>query len=55
MEPFGGFGRTLLQVGTNGDTFSIKAPKECSKKFSAIFKGKFHTPEEMFLEYPFCS
>ena len=27
----------------NGDTFSIKAPKECSKKFAAIFKGKFLT------------
>ena len=24
----------------NGDTFSIKAPKECSKKFAATFKGK---------------
>ena len=23
--------------------FSIKAPKECSKKFAAIFKGKFLT------------
>ena len=29
------------QVGMNGDTFSIKAPKECSKKFAATFKGKF--------------
>ena len=27
----------------NGDTFSIKAPKECSKKFAAIFQGKFLT------------
>ena len=27
----------------NGDTFSIKAPKECSKKFVAIFKGRFLT------------
>ena len=27
----------------NGDTFSIKAPKECSKKFAATFKGKFLT------------
>ena len=26
-----------------GDTFSIKAPKECSKKFVATFKGKFLT------------
>ena len=24
----------------NGDAFSIKAPKECSKKFAATFKGK---------------
>ena len=31
------------QVGMNGDTFSIKAPKECSKKFAATFKGKFLT------------
>ena len=23
----------------NGDAFSIKAPKECSKKFAAILKG----------------
>ena len=27
----------------NGDTFSIKAPKECSKIFAATFKGKFLT------------
>ena len=27
----------------NGDTFSIKAPKECSKKFATTFKGKFLT------------
>ena len=27
----------------NGDTFSIKAPKEYSKKFAATFKGKFLT------------
>ena len=38
----------------NGDTFSIKAPKECSKKFAATFKEK-SLPEEMFLEYSFCS
>ena len=25
----------------NGDTFSIKAPKECSEKFAATFKEKF--------------
>ena len=24
----------------NGDTFSIKAPKDCSKKFAATLKGK---------------
>ena len=34
----------LFQVGMNGDTFCIKAPKkECSKKFAATFKGKFLT------------
>ena len=27
----------------NDDTFSIEAPKECSKKFAATFKGKFLT------------
>ena len=27
----------------NGDTVSIKAPKEYSKKFAATFKGKFLT------------
>ena len=27
----------------NGDTCSVKAPKECSKKFAATFKGKFLT------------
>ena len=27
----------------NGDTFSIKAPKECSKKSAATSKGKFLT------------
>ena len=31
------------QVSMNGDTFSIKAPKECSKKFVATFKRKFLT------------
>ena len=29
--------------GVDGDTFSIKAPKECSKKFAATLKGKFLT------------
>ena len=32
-----------IRVGMNGDTFSIKAPKECSKKFAATFQGKFLT------------
>ena len=32
-----------IQVGMNGDTFSIKALKECSKKFAATFKGEFLT------------
>ena len=27
----------------NGDTVSIKSPRECSKKFAATFKGKFLT------------
>ena len=27
----------------NGDTFSIKAPKACSKKLAATFKGQFLT------------
>ena len=31
------------QVGMHGDPFPIKAPKECSKKFAATFKGKFPT------------
>ena len=31
------------QVGMNGDTFSIKAPKECSKKFAAFLKREFLT------------
>ena len=38
----------------NGNTFSIKAPKECSKKFVPLLKGN-SLPEEMFLEYSFCS
>ena len=45
---------SLCQVGMNGNTFSIKAPKECSKKFVATFKGN-SLPEEKFLEYSFCS
>ena len=39
----------------NGDTFPLKAPKECSKKFAATFKGGNPLPEEKFLEYSFCS
>ena len=27
----------------NSDTFSVKAPKECSMKFAATFKRKFLT------------
>ena len=38
----------------NGGTFSIKAPKECSKKFAATFKGKFLTRETV-LRIFFCS
>ena len=34
---------TGIQVGMNGDTSSINAPKECSKKFVATFQGKFLT------------
>ena len=30
----------ITQIGMNGDTFSIKAPKECSKKFAATLEGK---------------
>ena len=38
----------------NGDTFSMKVPKECSKNFAATLKGN-SLPEEMFLEYSFRS
>ena len=41
------YSRTENQVGMNGDTFSIKAPKECSKKFAATLKGKFLTRENV--------
>ena len=34
---------SLSQVGMNGDTFSIEAPKECSKKFAVTFQGTFLT------------
>ena len=33
----------VFQAGMNGDAFSIKAPKECSKKFAATLGGKFLT------------
>ena len=36
----------------NGVAFSIKAPKECSKKFAAALRGNL-LPKEMFLEYVF--
>ena len=39
-DPWGVFQN---QVGINGETFSIKAPKECSKTFAATFGGKFLT------------
>ena len=45
---------TSNQVSMNGDTFSIKMPKECSKKFAATFK-RHSWPEEMILEHSFCS
>ena len=35
----------------NGDAVSIKAPKECSKKFAATNS----LPEEILLEYSSCS
>ena len=37
----------FCQVGMNGNTFSIKAPKECPKKFAASFKGEFLTREHV--------
>ena len=36
-------GGNRSRVGMNGDTFSMKTPKECSKKFAATFQGKFLT------------
>ena len=33
----------IVQVGMNGDAFSMKAPKEWSQKFVATFKEKFLT------------
>ena len=34
---------TLAPLRKNGDTFSIKAPKECSKKVVATLRGKVLT------------
>ena len=34
----------------NGNNFSLKAPRDCSKKFATILKGK-SLPEDMFSEY----
>ena len=42
------------QVRMHGDTFSIQAPKECSKKFAATLRRKFLTRGNV-LEYSFCS
>ena len=39
----GGTHSDVTQVGMNGDTFSMKVPQECSKRFAATFKGKFLT------------
>ena len=46
------FSSQIWQVDMNGDTFSTKALKECSKKFAATLKGN-SLPEDMFLEYSF--
>ena len=35
--------RVAGQTGMNGDTFSTKAPKDCSKKFAATLRGNLHT------------
>ena len=55
---FAGISRTQVcaknQVGMNGDTFSTKAPKECSMKFVAPFKGMFLTRGNI-LRIDFCS
>ena len=42
------------RVGMNGDTFSIKAPKNVLRSLLPLLKGN-SLPEEMFLEYSFCS
>ena len=36
-------GPESFQVGMIGNTFSIKVPKACSKKFAATFQGTFLT------------
>ena len=36
----------------NGDTLSIEAPKDCSKKFAATFKRKFLTQQTRVYPYP---
>ena len=36
------------QVGMNGDTLSIKAPKQCSKKFAATSTRKFFARRNVF-------
>ena len=42
------------QVGVDGDTFSIKAPKNVLRSLLPLSKGN-SLPEEMFLEHSFCS
>ena len=39
----------------NGNTFSIKAPKECSKKFAATLIGKSVTRGNVLSIFSFCS
>ena len=46
--------RMLRRVGMNGDTFSIKAPKNVLRSLLPFLKGN-SLPEEMLLEYSFCS
>ena len=38
----------------NGDTFSIKAPKNVLRSLLPLFKGDSF-PEEIFLDYSLCS
>ena len=44
----------LNQAGMNGDTLSIQAPKESSKKFAAT-RGGNSLPEEIVSEHSSCS